>query len=347
MSITVREKPNKSGSTSLYLDIYHEGKRKYEFLGIQLQKANTVEVREHNKNLKQLAESVRAKRELEMKNNQFGFTANKAENPNFFTYFDKVRSRKKQALGVWQSCRNHFRRFLDSKEIADLKVNEVTASLLEDFQAYLLDKVSNNSAKNVFGCIGQVVKQSQQDGLVLVNPFGWVKKISGKANKRSFLTIEEIKLLSITDCENDEVKRSFLFSCLCGLRLGDCRRLAQDNVKNGVLEIVSEKTQSLLQIPLHQDAIKLLGTNYKVFNLPKNVTLGKVIRNWVKLAGIDKHVTYHVSRHTFASFALANNVSIFTVSKLMGHSKIQTTQIYSNLLDSSRKEAIDSLPSIF
>lgn len=349
MSIHVREKANKSGSKSLYLDIYNKGKRKYEFLGMQLQDSNSVASREYNKNLKSLAESIRAKRELELKNNEFGFGKENLPNPNFFAYYNKVRARKRQSLGVWQSCINHFRRFLDSKEIETLDVNQVSASLLEEFQAYLLSKVSNNTCKNLIGCMNTVFKQSQLDGLLLTNPTAWIKKISSKANKRHYLTLEELKLLFVTDCEDNEVKRSFLFSCLSGLRLGDIRKLRKSNIKENCIEITQEKTGQPITVPLHPDAVTLLGAmeNEKIFNLPKNNRLSQIIKKWVKSAGIDKIISYHCSRHSFASLALSNNISIYTISKLMGHSKVETTQIYSNLLDSSRKEAIDSLPSIF
>jgi len=342
MSITLREKQTKSG-ISLYLDIYHEKKRSYEFLDIHL-----TGDRKHDKELRALASSIRAKRELEIKNGEHGFNGKNNLDANFLAYFEKVRARKSQGLGVWRTTLYHLKIFI-GKDV--LKFRDITPSWLEEFKTYLLADLSPNTARNFYACVSHVLTQAVKDDVIQHNPADKVDAITSRDTKRDFLTFEEMQRLSITTCDNGEVKRAFLFSCYCGLRLGDVRELQWSNIKDdNSIELTQGKTQEPLYIPLHHEAISLLGQrgepNAFVFNIPSNTALGVAIKVWTARANINKDITFHCARHTFATLALTHNVPIYTVSKLLGHSRIETTQIYSNMLASTKKTAIDSLPSL-
>lgn len=81
--------------------------------------------------------------------------------------------------------------------------------------------------------------------------------------------------------------------------------------------------------------------------MPSNQYIGKILTNWAALAGIKKHVTFHVSRHTFATMALTAGSDIYTISKLLGHSYVKTTQIYAKVVDRKKEEAVDLMSKLF
>ena len=84
-----------------------------------------------------------------------------------------------------------------------------------------------------------------------------------------------------------------------------------------------------------------------VFDLiPSENKINKHIKNWIQAAGINKHVTFHISRHNFATLLLSSDIDIYTVSKLLGHKDVKVTQIYAKLIDKKRDEAIEKLPKI-
>ncbi|MBK9249834.1 MAG: site-specific integrase [Ignavibacteria bacterium] len=343
MSIKVREKSNKSGSISLYLDVYHKGKRHYEFLDLKL-----IGDRKQDKEILLLANSIRAKRELELKNGEFGFKTQNNGEANFLLYFEKVRERKSQSLGTWRTTLYHLKNFIRGD---GLKFQDITPSWLEEFKAYLVADLSPNTARNFLACVSHVLKQAVKDDIITTNPADKVDSIKAKDAKRDFLTFEEMQRFSQADCLDPEVKRAFLFSCYCGLRLGDIRSLLWRNIKDdNSIELVQGKTKEALYIPLHQEAITLLGARGKpddlVFTMPSDSQLSLVMKVWTANARINKTITFHCARHTFATLALTSNVPIYTVSKLLGHSRLETTQVYANMLASTKKSAVDSLPSL-
>jgi len=187
--------------------------------------------------------------------------------------------------------------------------------------------------------------------LIPRNPFAGVEHVKPKETERAFLTIEELRQLAAAECRYPEVKRAFLFSSFSGLRISDVRRLTWSNVRNGKLEFRQKKTDGVEYLPLSEQARRLLGENgvseQHVFNLPRSLwTIEKVLRAWAREASIDKHLTFHVSRHTFATMALSHDVDLFTVSKLLGHKDISTTQIYARIIDKKMQEAVSRLPEI-
>ena len=152
-----------------------------------------------------------------------------------------------------------------------------------------------------------------------------------------------------TPCE-PRISYPFLFSCFTGLRLSDIKALKWTDIRNGVIFLRQQKTKEFVQVPIGKNAAKFIRENDsdKVFHdFPTcEEWHNRKIREWAKAAGITKHVSFHVARHTFATLALGNGADLFTVSKLLGHTKITTTQIYAKVLDEGRKKAVDAIPDI-
>jgi integrase len=343
MKVTLRRKQLKDGRQSLYLDYYHKGKRRYEYLRIYL-----TGDKQSDKEKLQLAQAIRSKRELEAVSGEFGFDAKFKQETNLYEFLERfAETTKPKRIGIYRQCKRHLLLFTQ-KEV--LRFSDVTPFFLEQWKAYLLSVITSNTARGLFSCLNQVMKQAVKEKIISKNPFLEVEAPKALNIKRDFLTREEIQKLAQTACANPEVKRAFLFACFCGLRLGDIRRLTWANIQDNAIHITQEKTREPLYIPLNQTALQLIGERgepeEKVFNLPSDSVLSVVMQTWVAQAGITKRVTFHTSRHSFACLALENGVDIFTVSKLLGHSRLETTLVYSKILDSKKREAVNKLPEI-
>lgn len=346
MAVKLRKKKLAGGNTSLYLDIYHRGKRHYEFLGIYLTKNKTF-----NKDTLNLAESIRAKRQLELINSEYGFTPHFKKKANFVDYFEKLAIDKPKNEKAWPNTLKHLKVFTNGH----IQFAAVTDEWLETFKTYLLTKVSQNTAYTYFSKIKAVLKQAVRDKIILNNPGDLVSRIKRQDTERVFLTIDEIKKLAQTPCRDYELKRAFLFACFTGLRLSDVIQLQWQNIKTDSIEFRQKKTKDYEYLPLPPMAKKILDDrnpkilsmqNTNVFNLPSPNQIGRVLKEWCKQAGIEKRVSFHTSRHTFATLSLTQGTDLYVVSKLLGHKTIQATQIYAKVIDEKKKAAMELFPII-
>ncbi len=183
------------------------------------------------------------------------------------------------------------------------------------------------------------------------------ERVKKPESQRQFLTIEELKKIIATDCSNHLVKQAYIFSCYCGLRMSDIFGLnwkdVQLNDGRYLLSVVMKKTSTPIYIPLSNNALVWLperneDENTPVFSgLPTLPTINRILKTWAKAAGIDKHITYHTSRHTFGTLMMTVGADLYTTSKLMGHSDVRTTQIYAKIVDSKKIEAANLLDRMF
>jgi integrase len=159
--------------------------------------------------------------------------------------------------------------------------------------------------------------------------------------------------------QNQDTRRAFIFTLYTGIRFCDIKDLTYSNVdfSNKRLSFNQKKTQghsskSYVDIPLTDELIELIGTpqtddrDEKVFKLPSQTMCLKALKHWVAKAGIQKHITWHCGRHSFAMNILANGTDIKNVASLLGHSGIQHTEKYTRAIDSLKQEAINSLPKL-
>ncbi|MSL46744.1 tyrosine-type recombinase/integrase, partial [Escherichia coli] len=167
---------------------------------------------------------------------------------------------------------------------------------------------------------------------------------------------EEMKRLIGTECKYEIMKQAFLFSCLCGLRVSDIRKLKWNDLqKSGErirIEIKMQKTKEPLYLPISDEALKWLPQQNEakgddlIFPLTHEGTINKILQKWAKDAGIIKHISFHVARHTHATMMLTLGADLYTVSKLLGHKNIATTQIYAKIVDKKKEEAISLIPNL-
>ena len=347
MAVKLRKKKLAGGNVSLYLDVYHNGKRQYEFLGLYLTKDKQT-----NKETLKLARSITAKRQLELSNSEHGFIPHFKKKANYVEYFQRLAKTKPADARAWHNTLRHLETFTGGY----IRFAGVTDEWLETFKTYLVSKVSPNTAHTYFSKIKASLNQAVKEKIIFDNPAKYVSQIKKQDTERVFLTLAEIQKLAVTPCKDYEVKRAFLFACFSGLRLSDVKALQWQKIKENTIEFRQKKTKGFEYLPLSEQAkqilterpnLKILNMkNSAVFNLPGQSQIGLVLKAWAKQAGIDKRLTFHVARHTFATLAITQGSDLYTVSKLLGHKTIQATQIYAEVIDEKKRSAMANLPTI-
>jgi len=360
MKATLRKRV-KNGKVSLYLDYYHKGKRQYEYLRLYLvHKPRTALDRATNKQTLQLAESIRAKRQIEIQNGYFGFNDKERINTSFLFYFKVLAEKRKDSdgnYGNWNSAARH----LSSFKRGDVTFNEIDTDWLEAFKEHLVNEarsknggqLSRNSTVSYFNKVRAALKQAVKDGIITRNPAQQVEGIKESETRREFLTLEELQKLSVTPCNTLLLRNAFLFGCLTGLRFSDIQNLTwgevQHSEENGhYIRFCQKKTKGQETLPISDDAYKLMGIRQlaenKVFEgLSYGNEVTQKLREWVIRAGIEKKITFHCSRHTHAVLQLSLGTDIYTVSKLLGHKSIKTTEIYAKVVDRKKMEAANRI----
>jgi site-specific recombinase XerD len=347
----LRGKKVKNGFISLYLDVYHQGQRHYEFLKIHIHdNPSTQEERLHNREMISLAESIRAKRENEIKFSEHGFIPIFKERTNFLDYFEEyVRDYPNKDKRLVSACLKQFRVFVDTDQIL---AKDITEDMLLRFKKYLEGKYNGETPYNYFKKLKKVLKQAKHDHLMTTNPAESISNTRNEGLKKEILTFDEIRKLADTPCGNDEVRRAFLFCLNTGLRFSDLVSLTWQNIDNGKIVVRAQgKTKKPVYIDMNQNAKMMIGTrgkpSEKVFHLLSLEGTNKVLQSWVTRAGIPKHITWHCARHSFGVNLLIMKNDVKTVSGLLGHSSIRMTEIYTRIVDDLKKQAVDSLPDIF
>jgi len=360
MKVTLRKR-NQGGKTSLYLDYYHKGKRKTEYLKLYLDpEAKTKEQKEVNKKTLQLAETIRAQRQIEIQNGTFGFRDNEKLKGSFITYLELLTEKRKDSAGNygnWDSMLKHMKAFIT----IDVSFAEVDRQFVQDFK-YYLDKeaktksntgLSQNSKYSYYNKLRAALKQAVKDGIIPTNPSEGVEAFKQGDPEREFLTLEELQAAVEVECEIPQLKTAFIFSCLTGLRWSDIQKLVWSEVQhsneNGYyIRFRQKKTKGAETLPISDQAFGLLGDRQeneeRVFKgLKYSAWHNLKLQQWMMKAGISKTITFHCARHTYATLQLTAGTDIYTVSKLLGHKELKTTQVYAKIIDEKKKEAANKI----
>lgn len=351
MSVTLRKRKNSDGTTTLLLDIYHNGERKYEFLkNLKLCKPANPTDRQHNKDKVELAEKIAVKRAQELSASDYAMVTDTGKKTIVAewmqSYVDKYQKKDKRNM---QGALNRFKNFLIEDDKEGLTFGKLSELVISDFQDYLRQHSKGEGASSYFSRFKKMMKQAYRQKLILNNPAADVRTIQGNAARKDALTLEEIQLLASTPTESSKVKRAFLFSCVTGLRWVDVKGLtwAQINSKGRYLNLQQSKTEKPVHINLNDTAIKLLDKEGKpdelVFDLPTANGANKTVKAWVKRAGIAKKVTWHNARHSFGTNLVFYGADISTASNLLGHSSLKHTQRYVKAANELKQKATDTL----
>ena len=212
--------------------------------------------------------------------------------------------------------------------------------------------ISMSTASSYFSVVKAALRQAFIDGYLDIDLSAKVKNITFESAKREYLTIEELNILVKTPCDQPVMKRAALFSALTGLRHSDImkmtwRELVEENGRYR-LNFRQKKTRNVEYMPISDQAYSLCGErghqDELVFGgLQAPSWISKPLERWIKSSGITKHITFHCFRHSFATNLLTEGTDIYTVSKMLGHTKVETTQIYAKVVDSKKEQAADAI----
>lgn len=369
--VTLRTKPVSKGRESYYLDIYVDGKRTYEFLHLYKVAAVDDVTRAQNKNTEQAATAIRNKRELEIIQGTGGIkndTDSKMLLTDWLESFKNLKAQTGQSDGRSLSVVKliaHIKNYKGKVRLCDVDENYCKGfvqylSTAKSGRSTVNEKTLAKSTANLyFSILTSALNEAVRKKIIISNPVKSLSKeerkpIKSSGTSRPYLTIEEVKKLIKTGCNNEQVKRAFLFGCFSGLRISDIRNLTWDNisVENGAyrLSIVMQKTQDPLTMRLNKQAVKWMpehNGNF-VFDLPVNAaTINDCLKSWAKKAGISKDISFHVSRHTFATMELTLGADLYVVSKLLGHKDLSVTQVYAEIISKKREEAVELIDGAF
>lgn len=366
--VRLRLKKLANGSQSIYLDIYFNGKRYYEFLNLHLIPEHSLIDKEQNRQIAYRANQIKAERIIDLANGKVGKFNRRCGKMLFLDFMSLFYDEQEKLEKKWiRQCRNAIDRL---KEYTDegFTLEQVTPDFCRGFIYYLCHiyrteqgrTLTNYTAKNYLSVLSCALNFAVRKNYITANPLNLLapNEIPQKPeSQRVYLTVEEPKKLEATECKNPYVKQAYLFSCFCGLRISDvqCLRWADvETTAQGLrLAITQKKTKKPLYLPLNEKATKLLPdkgdseSTGKVFNkLPGISHIDKTLKRWAASAGIDKKITFHTARHTFATLLLTMGADLYTTSKLMGHTEVKTTQIYAKIVDEKKASAVNLLNNL-
>lgn len=350
--VTIRGRKMRNGASSLYLDIYWRGRRRRERLGLFLVAELTPADRRHNKEVMEVAEHVREMRVADLRAGTYNFYPEQSGDVDFVQF---CRSHIEQrSITVQQNLRSTLK-WVVSFGGESIKVCDITRDWVEEWLRFLSEELSQNTVILYFQRLRELLDYAVRGRLIVTNPAKEVKTPSKEDSHREYLTLEELRRLTARPCVQN-VSRPFIFSCLTGLRFSDIRKLTWGEVttnnRGGVrLVFRQKKTGGLEYLDVNAQAAELMGERGdgvdKIFDIPSIATVNKRIAEWVKSAGIEKHITFHCGRHTFATLQLSLDTDIYTLSKLLGHRSVKITQVYAKVLDRKKQEAVEKIPDIF
>ncbi|MBC8315666.1 MAG: site-specific integrase [Bacteroidetes bacterium] len=364
MTVTLRQR-KKGDKISLYLDYYHQGKRQYEYLQLYLvpvsakEKLSKEQKDENKKNLA-LAKAIRSKRHTELQNGIYGFQDQGKLKGSFLRYFEYLTEKRRISKGNhgnWDSTLKHLKKFVKF----DITFEQINKRWLEDFKEFLQKEartpantnLSQNSQSSYYNKVRAALREAFKEGIIQRNPAEEIAGVKAGEPQREFLTLDELQALAHAECEIPIMKQAFLFSALTGLRWSDIQKLTWDEVQHSreignYIRFIQKKTKGTETLPISEQALQLLGErsspSNKVFSgLKYSAWHNLRLQQWMLKAGITKSITFHCARHTYATLQLTLGTDIYTVSKLLGHKDLKTTQIYAKIIDEKKKEAASKI----
>jgi len=259
-------------------------------------------------------------------------------------------NRSAQSARTYRNTYNHLTRFLSERlRLSDIPFTALDRSFIDKFDLYLRTECRLASRSIILNMsrLHTVVNKALAAGIITADPFAGYEP-PRLERKQRYLTQEELKRLMTTPLPSSRlylVRDLFLFSCYTGISYGDMCRLTVENLETAEdgttwIKATREKTGvefeiPLLDLPLHIiDKYRDTSSGGKLLPMYGNSELNKGLKCLAAVCGIDRKLTFHMARHTYATeIVLSHGVPMETVSRILGHSRVDTTQIYAQVTD--------------
>lgn len=383
MKITIRTRTLKTGSRSIYLDFYEKGERRSEYLNLFLVPDDAPDARRLNDASMAKANEIKSKRLLGIDEDETETVGDKPIQlpKRIFAdwlndYIEGIRRNPSYSQSAYRNCRsaiNIIKEYLQYRRRPRYLMSKIdkkfVAGLLDFMKSTYRNTKSPDNPKEMSQhtlhlhqtTLVRMLNAAVKEGIMDSNPFyalGKHERIAKAQAERDYLTKEELLALADAPTTNETTKRAFLFCCFTGLRYSDVCTLAWRDIKqvdSGLVVSIRamQKTGKQITIPLNQSALKWLPDRngckpgQRVFDMTCLSACDRCLKKSAAAAGIEKNVSYHTSRHTFATLSLAAGGDLYTVGKLLGHTNIQSTQVYADVVMETKIEAVNLLSSFF
>lgn len=383
--IKLRFKKLVNGNLSLYLDSYYQGCRTYLFLHLYIIPEIDDNCKRMNTETIQKALLIKNKKTMELFSTlttELGDLKKptsrepKKEEIRLLQFVEQYANDRKKP----DTEKYHGRyatiitlmRHLEHFGAKNTLLSEVDVDFVKNFIDYLhttsdlrnlnteSKKLSESTIYLKYCILRSVLIEAQKKKLIKENPYNLLPanyKLKRPDSSRCYLTRNELSKIIQHPCKTPQLKEAFLFSCFTGLRKSDILELKwEDIIKENTKSYINKKikkTQRWLKIPLSSQAQQWLPPRPHpaqglVFNNLAHAALPKNLKNWLsQIKSLKKDITFHVARHTFATLELSLGASLYTVSCLLGHKSITTTQIYAKVVDKDKEQAIKLIDKKF
>jgi integrase len=288
---------------------------------------------------------------------------NQRQQIDFIEYFQKVskdrhRNSSQSIIVNWNRVGELLKLFTNNQP---LLFSQINLSKAEEIRRFMLTApcggnkkgtVSHNTAATYYSIFKAGLKQAFIDGYLIVDISAKIKGIQDQESRREHLTVEELNILAETPCDRPILKRAALFSALTGIRHCDIQKMKWKEIQivgdQIRVNFRQQKTKGVEYMPISEQAYQLCGEPGKpeqlVFeDLPDPSWISGPLKRWIKSAGINRNITFHCFRHTYATLQLAGGTDIYTVSKMLGHTNVKTTQIYAKVVDEKKQKATNAI----
>ncbi|ANH81710.1 hypothetical protein A8C56_12585 [Niabella ginsenosidivorans] len=339
--MNIGRRKNAKGDKYLYYYDNGRGKGQRPSMGLFLYvKPQNAAEKQHNIETKALIDVKKGQAILDQQSVGTGFIPQHKFKANFLDYYaDYVEKNKRKGNRHLQNSFTQFKIFINKSFVAPI---EITENLAKRFRRFLLDHFTGDTPMNYFSRFKWVVNAATSDGYFREAP---TEKVAARANPskhlKELLEVEEYFALLKTPCSNQQVQFGFLFTCYTGVRWCDVEDLRWHQLNGNKLttRIIQHKTGLPVMLYLHPVAMAILnvlrptGTEeeyagQKVFALPGQDACNKILAEWMRTAGINKHITWSCGRLSFSILLQDQRVDDATVAYLMGHAT--TKQVSKN-----------------
>lgn len=377
--VSLREKKLSNGNVSLYLYHYNGNRVEKEYLKLYLIPEKTPFDKLANQQALNAANAIKAERTAAIIANKAGLKHVGQSKILLLDWMQHCADRAEQRASTAANRHTWGRTIENTADILRQYAGEGVrvADVDKDFcigfieylrTGYVIGSNVQNTGKHLapstankrYQCLRFALSEAQREGIITANPCDQLAdadKIKVPESTRAFLTIEELKRLESTPTASEKTKQVYLFMCYCGLRISDVKGLRWADLNTSgeqwTIAIRQQKTQAPLYIPLSDKAREYLpaqgdapADSHIFADMVTEPAMNRTLKGWAKRAGITKAVTLHTARHTYATMLLTKGADLYTVSKLLGHSEVATTQIYAKIVDSKKTEAVNLLNNL-
>lgn len=382
MKITIRTRTLKTGSRSIYLDFYEKGKRWSEYLNLFLVPDNAPDARRLNEAAMAKANEIKSKRMLGIEDETEENGDNQPQLPKRIfaewldSFIEGIRRNPSYSPATYHNYRstvNIIKEYLKHRRRPRFLMSKIDKKFIIGLLDFLKNTYRNTKSPDNpkemslhtlhlhQNMLVRMLNAAVKEGVMDRNPFyalGKHERIAKPQSEREFLTKEELLALMEAPTTNETTKRAFMFCCFTGLRYGDVCALTWRNIKqvdSGLIVSIHamQKTGKQVMIPLNRSALKWLPDRngskpgQKVFDMTCLSACDRCLKKMAAAAGIEKNVSFHTARHSMATLSLAAGGDLYTIGKLLGHTSINSTQVYADVVMDTKIEAVNRFTDYF